>query len=98
MFIGLLFFLFSVISGIGTCFLWGKIGGDEEFGKRHPKTKKILHLIHHWWMGLAMIIAVLLSPIIISYVSLFLSGFGFGLFLDDGLFHSFESYFQRKSP
>jgi len=83
-------FAFGVILGIIPCIVWGRLGGDETLEKEHPRLKKTLHLIHHAYFGIALMIigALLASPLIL--------GWGTGTALDDLLFHSFSSYFQRR--
>lgn len=86
-----------MVAAIGLCFVYGKLGGDEKFVKSHPNLKQFLHHLHHWMFGL-IIIAFAFGFAFTNFdiICIPLGGFGLGLFLDDGLFHSFENYFQRK--
>jgi hypothetical protein len=83
---------------VSVATLWGKMGGDEKFEYFHPELHNILHALHHWMFGLALICIcsffIWLRPIPIPVY--FAMGMGVGLFLDDVMFHSFECYFQRK--
>jgi len=83
-------FAFCIIMGVAPCVLWGMLGGDESFEKKHPKTRKALKFVHHWWIGLFI---MFLGAILYSIPIL---GWGLGTTIDDALFHSFENYFMRK--
>jgi hypothetical protein len=82
---------------ITICCIWAKKGGDESFEQKHPYLKHILHIIHHWMFGLAL---VSFSPLISLFFPLhstcFVIGLGLGLFVDDVIFHNFENYFMRS--
>ena len=91
-------FAFALIVSLIPSLVYARLGGDEEFVKRHPKTKTALHYIHHFMLGLGL---MLLSSV--AFWMGFqtdgcnaLLGFGTGLALDDLLFHVFENYFKRK--
>ena len=82
---------------VTICCLWAKKGGDESFEKKHPHLKHILHIIHHWMFGLALVcICPIMSLFISLYPIYFAIGLGTGLFIDDVIFHNFENYFKRK--
>ena len=86
-----------MVAAIGFCFLYGKLGGDKKFIDNHPNLKEAFHYLHHWCFGIITItIAFVFMLTNFDAICIPLSGFGLGLFLDDGLFHSFENYFQRK--
>ena len=71
------------------CILWSRYGGDEGIQAEHPKLRELLHVTHHWMLGLIIMgVGVFTSPLIL--------GWGTGTTLDDLIFHSFEGYFQRK--
>lgn len=82
-------FAFGVAFGIVPCLVWGKLGGDEGFEKKHPELRKLLKFVHHWWIGL------IIMGCSLYFRNVATLGFGLGTYLDDALFHSFESYFKR---
>lgn len=98
MFLPLFLSSVGIMLAVTICSIWGKLGGDEKFGCKHPKLRTILHTTHHWMFGLALVticpLLVFLSPIIFPIY--FTLGFGLGLFVDDVIFHNFECYFERK--
>jgi hypothetical protein len=98
-FIPLFLFSIGVMLATTICTLWGKFGGDEKFEISHPELRKLIHLLHHWMFGLALVsicpLFMLLSTIRIPVF--FILGLGLGLFIDDVIFHNCECYFQRKT-
>lgn len=99
MFVPLFTFSVGIMFAITICCLWAKKGGDESFEYKHPNLKHILHILHHWMFGLAL---VCISPLMTLFFPLypipicFTIGLGTGLFVDDVIFHNFENYFKRK--
>ena len=83
-------FAFGLVLGVIPGVIWGRLGGDEEFGRRWPWLGRFLHLIHHAEVGIVLMAAGAVFDLE------FLLGFGAGLALDDLLFHSFEVYFSRR--
>lgn len=97
MFIPLFLFAVGTMGAIAICNLWGKLGGDEKFEKGHPKSRTLLHALHHWMFGLATVcLCPLFTLLVPVYPVFFFLGLGVGLFIDDVMFHSYECYFQRK--
>lgn len=88
-----LIFSISFLFGILPCLLWGKIGGDEPIIDKHPEWAGTLKLIHHWWIG---IIIIILGLFFTHPFNTIVFGWGLGTAVDDSLFHSFECYFERK--
>lgn len=88
------YFLFCLggMLGIVPPFLWGKIGGDEPIIEQHPELTTLLKLIHHWWIGA---IIVFIGLVVVYPFQIVVYGWGLTTFLDDAMFHSFESYFER---
>jgi len=89
------FFLYAIglIVGLVPPFIWGKIGGDEPIIDKHPELAGALKLIHHWWIG---IIIIFLGLVVPEPYNVIVFGWGSSTALDDIMFHSFESYFERK--
>lgn len=87
-------FFFALFMPLGTlpCILWGHLGGDEKFSRKHPRTKKLLHLLHHAEIGSILMFLSIWVPV----CQAMLLGFGTGITVDDLLFHSFSAYFKRK--
>jgi hypothetical protein len=82
---------FGMVWGIVPPWIYGYLGGDEQFEVEHPTAKAALKLIHHWQIGIIiMIIGIVWHP--------FILGWGVGTTIDDLLFHSFEGYFARAEP
>ena len=100
MFIPLFLFSIGVMLAVTIATLWGKKGGDEALEYRHPHLKSLLHAIHHWMFGLALVsicpLFVIISPILTPVY--FILGLGLGLFIDDVIFHNYECYFERDEP
>jgi len=88
-----------MILGLIPPFCWGKIGGDEPLIKKHPKLTGLLKLVHHWQIGIAIVICGLIFWMFFPQYTQFetlVFGWGTSTAVDDILFHSFESYFTRK--
>lgn len=87
----------GIILGIVPALLYGRIGGDEAILAKRPGLMLLLHYVHHWMLGTAI---VLLGCLLYYYTPTalleFVIGLGTGMAMDDLLFHSFDSYFQRK--
>ena len=81
-------FAFGIVCGIIPCLIWGVLGGDEGFSGSF--WKPYLKLIHHWHVGLIIMICGMFTHV-------FIFGWGLGTIIDDLLFHSFENYFVRKT-
>jgi hypothetical protein len=81
----------AIALGIVPALIWSRIGGDERFKNRRPIIIKLLKMIHHWEIGIVLMGYGMYSS------DVFIFGLGLGTYLDDTLFHSFESYFKRKS-
>ncbi len=90
-------YTFGIILGIIPALLYGRIGGDESILAKRPGLMRLLHYVHHWMLGLAIVlIGCLLYYYDPSSTLEFVIGVGTGMTIDDLLFHSFENYFQRK--
>ena len=85
--LSLVYFSFGVIGGIVPCLIWGMLGGDE--GVSDPFWKPYLKLIHHWQIGIIIMV-------IGAFTNILILGWGVGTAIDDLLFHSFSNYFARK--
>jgi len=99
MFVPLFTFSVGIMLAVTICCLWAKKGGDTGFGYNHPHLRHVLHILHHWMFGLALVcICPLMSLFFSSYPIpiCFTIGLGLGLFIDDTIFHGFETYFERK--
>ena len=89
----------AFISALCLCWAYGKCGGDESWIQAHPHLKSFLHIFHHWEIGIAILILsgyfyyVLRVP---PQVTIGLLGWGFGLSIDDMLYHSFDNTFCKK--
>ena len=80
----LILFAWSIVIGICVCVAYGILGGDETLSERYPILVAILAIIHHWWIGLIlMVVATVVKNVL-------LLGFGAGLFIDDRIYHSVE--------
>lgn len=94
-----LFFLFAIglIVGLLPPFLWGLIGGDEGIVEGHPHLSGFLKLIHHWQIGVAIVICTILVHVFLttSPFTILFAGWGTSTAIDDIMFHSFEHYFER---
>jgi len=80
----LAWFAWGVTIGIAICVLYGIFGGDERLKEEYPTLTQFLHIIHHWWIGLLIMVigsGLRFAPLI---------GFGLGLFIDDRIYHSIE--------
>lgn len=97
MFSSLFIFSLGAIIGLIPPWLYGKFGGDEHWEARNPKLRKILKMIHHWQLGIIILLLGLI-PQYYNYpeMAVFIYGWGLGTAIDDLLFHSFECYFERK--
>ena len=85
--------------GLVPALFYGKLGGDEKYKNKNPIIVKILHYLHHWMLGLT-IILISSYYIILGIISpwlILLLGFGISMYLDDAFFHSFSQYFVRKT-
>lgn len=96
-----LFFLYSIgfILGLIPPFLWGLFGGDEPLIEEHPNLTGFLKLVHHWQIGVAIVICGLIEWMFFPQntpLEIIIFGWGTGTTIDDILFHSFEHYFKRK--
>jgi len=93
-------FMYSIglIVGLIPPYLWGKNGGDEGLITNQPDIKEFLKLIHHYQIGIAMLIVAFIGYLFIfqSTIWVFISAWGTSTAMDDILFHSFEQYFKRK--
>jgi hypothetical protein len=91
-------FAWAAVLSLIPSLIYAELGGDEGFEKRHPKAKKLLHVIHHYMLGLALLnLSLMLQTVGLNgAVPDFLCGFGFGLAFEDLTFHVHENYFARK--
>lgn len=80
----------AIALGIIPALIWSRIGGDEYFKNRNPIIIRLLKMIHHWEIG------IVIMGLGMYLLNDFVFGLGLGTYLDDALFHSFESYFKRK--
>ena len=97
MFAELFQFAFGLTVGIFPAYLYGRFGGDDAFEVAHPNLKQLLHWVHHWWLGLIMMLTIYLASLHVFTALEFPLGFSTGVTLDDAVFHSFCNYFKRKS-
>ena len=88
----------GLIVGLIPPYLWGKNGGDEGIITNQQDIKGFLKLIHHYQIGIAMLIAAFIMYMFFfqSVILIFIGAWGTSTAMDDILFHSFCSYFKRK--
>ena len=96
----IIFFIFVIggLLGFIPPYLYGKNGGDEGLITNQPDIKEFLKLIHHYQIGIAMLIVAFIGYLFIfqSTIWVFIAAWGTSTAMDDILFHSFEQYFKRK--
>jgi hypothetical protein len=69
---------------------YAKLGGDSKLEKKRPHLKKLLKVVHHWHIGIALaLVSILMLEFYLIYepFNFLLFGFGNGLVIEDYFYH-----------